>query len=113
MKTFVGRAAGPSKPRARRGLLIEFRRVRLDPKKRGDILVGLDAEPPSCDVCIPEARRQSVVVGQLRVGFDEIEPRAFDISACIDLGKAGDLFACQFKHAGALPLISRSPPRAN
>lgn len=113
VKTFIGRAAGPSQPRACGRLFVKFRRVCLDPKKRGDILVGLDAEPPSCDVRVPEARRQSVVVGQLRVGFDEIEPSAFDISACIDLGKAGDLFACQFKHAGALPLISRSLPRAN
>lgn len=108
VKTFVGRAAGPSKPRACCGLLVEVRSVCLDPKKRSDILVGLDAKSPRGDVCVPKPRRQRAVIGQLRIRFDEIEPGAFDISACIDLGKAGDLFACQLKHAGALPSVFHS-----
>lgn len=72
VKTFVGRAAGPSQPRACGRLFVKFRRVCLDPKKRGDILVGLDAESPSGDVRVPEPRRQRAVIGQFRIRFDEI-----------------------------------------
>lgn len=113
VKAFVGRASGAGQPRACSRLFVKLRSVCLDSEERCDVLVGLNAEPASRDVRVPEACRQSSVVGELRVRIDEIEPTAFDISARIDLGKAGDLFACQFKHAGALPSIFRSPPRAS
>lgn len=113
VETLVDRASWSTQPRARRGFLVKLWRVRLDPEKRGDILIGLDADPPSGDVCVPQTRRQRAVVGQLRVRFDEILPGALDISARIDLGQAGDLFVCQLKHAGALPSVFRSLRRAS
>lgn len=113
VKAFVGRSAWARYPCTRRRFLVKLRCMCLDPKKRGDVLVGLDAEPSSCDVCIPEAQGQRAVVDQFRVRFGEILPGAFDISARIDLGKAGDLLACQLKHAGALPLVFHSLRRAS
>ncbi len=113
VKALVGRASGTSQPRARGRLFVKLRTVCLDSKDRRDVLVGPNAELASRDVCVPETCRQRFVVGQLRIRFDEVQPGALDVSARVDLGEAGDLFACQFKHAGALPSIFRSPRRAS
>ncbi|MGN4222357.1 hypothetical protein ACS0Y6_20925, partial [Burkholderia gladioli] len=61
-------------------------------KKGGHVVVGLDVKPTSGEIRFPEARRQLVVVCQLRIRFDEIVSNALDVSACIDLAKTCDLF---------------------
>ncbi|KVG90316.1 hypothetical protein WS82_19565 [Burkholderia sp. MSMB2041] len=53
MKTRVGRAAGAREPSLRRGLLVEARRVRLEPQERDDVLVLLDAECARGAICGP------------------------------------------------------------
>lgn len=113
VKAFVGRAAGAHYPCARRRFFVKLRSVCLDSKECSDVLVGPNSDLASRDVCVPEACRQSFVVGQLRVRFDEILPSSLDISARVDLGEAGDLFACQFKHVGALPSVFHSLRRAS
>lgn len=113
VKAFVGRSSGTSEPCTCRRLRVETRGVRFDVKKRFDVLVGVDAELSRGNVCAPEPRRQCAVVGKLRISFDEIQSHPLDISARVDLGKAGDLFACQFKHAGVLPSVFHSLRRAS
>jgi len=92
---------------------VEARRVCFDSEKRFDVFVCMDTELPRGEVCVPKPRRQSAVIGKFGIGFDEVQPNALDISACIDFGETGDLFACQLKHAGALPSIFRSLQRAS
>ncbi len=73
----------------------------------------MDAELTRSYVCVPKPRGQCAVVGEFWISFDEILSDAIDVSARVDLGKAGDLFACQLKHAGVLPLVFHSLRRAS
>ncbi|CAG9231688.1 hypothetical protein BGLA2_550020 [Burkholderia gladioli] len=73
----------------------------------------MDSEALCSAICFQQSPRQGCVAGQLRVRFDEILSGAFDVSACIDLGETGDLFACQFKHADGLLSVFRLIRRAS
>lgn len=113
VKAFVRQSPGAGEPRTCRRLCVEARGVCFDVEKRFDVFVRLDAELTRGNVCVPETRRQRAVIGKFRISFDKILFDALDISACVDPGKTGDLFACQLKHAGVLPAICRSLRRAS
>lgn len=107
VKPFVRRAARTRQPRAYCGLFVKARRIRLDAKKRDEILVTLDARFARRLERAPQPRRKRRVVRELRIVFAQIRPHAIDKALRINFGERRNLFRRQLKHAGALSSVRR------